>query len=125
MLSEGQSIPIIADALTDQFGVTRTVVAVQHRLEKIGVSSRDGWWSSADIRRRLGVGEKRFDGWVRTGVLSPSSRGHWDRFKPDVVETFVRDHAGVLFDPRHVNDSRLRSLAETSAIVNRRRQSIA
>ena len=39
------------------------------------------------------------------------------------IEAFVRAQAGILFEPRRVKDHRFRSLAETSAIVNQRRQS--
>jgi transcriptional regulator with XRE-family HTH domain len=122
-LQAGVHVEQIARELTERFIIPRTAMGVENRARRhLGLSLFDGWTSSTQLARRLGVPKSRIEAWRERGYLSgvPDFK-QWPRYLEPEIEAFVQQHAGVLFDVRLVRDSRLRSLAETSAIANRRR----
>lgn len=122
LISEALDAPAIAERLTDHFGIRRGVDAVRRRVAHLGLSLRDGWWSRSDVARMLGISVQRMQRLERQGYLGVHPHGRWRRVKEADIEAFVREHAGALFDPRRVKDPRFKTLAETAAIANRRRQ---
>ena len=123
LLSFGQTPEHIAEMLTRTYAVPRTPTAVKVRAVRLGRSLRDGWYSATETYRMLGVSDWTLREWTRQQRIPSSRWGRWLRYRQADVEQFVVDQAGRLIDPRHVRDPRLRSLAETAAVVNRRRQS--
>ncbi len=115
----------IAEELTDRFGVKRSPLAVKTRAVRLGISLYDGWTSSTQLSEKLGVPQSRVETWRERGYLkgTPGFK-RWPRYLDHEIEAFVREHAGVLFDVRLVRDQQLKPLAETSAIVNKRRQAV-
>lgn len=123
MLASGETLTAIADAVSQISGRHRTVPALKNRIVRLGISSRENWFTRTDLCYRLGVSPATFVGWVQVGLIEETRYGRWQRYSPEHVEAFVKAHAGVVLNPRFVKDRHLRSLAETSAIANRRRQS--
>lgn len=121
LLTGGCTLIDAAERLGADFGKQRTPNAVRIRATFLGLSTRDGWWTRAELRDLLGVPPKRLKLWEDTGILHPEQNGVWRRYHPSYVEQFVREQAGLLLDPRRVRDRRLRGIAETSSVVNRRR----
>jgi hypothetical protein len=122
-LKQGDTPEEIAAALTEAYTVPRTAIAVKIRVIKLGHSLVEGWHSRSEVWHRLGVSEWRVQQWHEQGILPATRYGRWFRYPVAQVEAFVRDQAGLLLDPAGVRDPHLRALAETSAIVNRRRAS--
>lgn len=122
-LAAGAAPEQIAVELTQCFKVTRSEGAVKSRAIRLGISLYDGWISSTQLAQKLGVRFHRIEDWRNRGYLKgvPGFK-QWTRYLDHEVEAFVRQYAGVLFDVRLVRDPKLKPLAETSAIVNKRRQ---
>jgi hypothetical protein len=96
--------------------------SIRWRIKQLGRSTRDGWRSRQEVIAVLGVPRRAVDRWMQAGVLKVTRHGtRWTRISARDLESFVSAHAGLLFDPRDVQDARLRRLAETSALANRRR----
>lgn len=122
-LDAGATPEEIAHELTRRFKVPRTANAVKIRIPRLGRSLLEGWWTGAETARRLGLSWEVLQRLTDQGALIGCPYGAWTRYRVADVEAFVRAHAGTLIDPRRIRDPRLRSLAETSAIANKRRQS--
>jgi hypothetical protein len=115
-LNRGRPVAFIASGL----GVTEE--AVRWRIKRLGRSTREGWRSRQEVVAALGVSRRAVDRWMRVGLLRVTKHGtRWTRINDADLEAFVRDGAGRLFEPADVRDAHLRRLAETSALVNRRR----
>jgi hypothetical protein len=116
MFREGRTQKEIADTLYC------SPQAVRHRLMFMGESSRAGWRSEHEVGRALGVSWRFTRRWRLDGQLK--FRAHdsstWHRIADAHLEAFVREYAGILFDPQKVRDPSLRMLAEVSATANRR-----
>lgn len=116
LLVQGQPIAAIASSLHISEN------AVLWRIRVMGRSTREGWWSRREVVRALGVSWRHLKRWQCAGLLKVTQHGtRWTRIRESDLEAFVKDHSGLLFDPSTVRDARLRRLAETSAIANRRR----
>lgn len=115
-IEAGQPLASIAKAI----GVT--VEAVRVRASKLGESTRTGWHTQRDVVRMLGVTTETVERWRQDELLEfvRHTGGRWFRISATDMLTFVRAHAGRVFDPSSVTDPTLRRLAETSAIANRR-----
>lgn len=124
LLRAGDSPEVIAEKLSGEISIFRTAQAVRRRLTILGtpVSSRSGWWSRTEVSEKLGLGEKRLAALEAQGALPSQPYGRWRRYQNSQVRAVVEQFAGTLIDPRRVRDPQLRSLAETSAIVNQRRR---
>lgn len=111
----------IAAMLSERFHVPRTDLAVRRRIKHLGLSRREGWYSRTDLIAMLGLHQRKLEALEQAGAIEPTRYGAWRRYPTATVEQLVREHAGSLIDPRRVRDPKLKALAETSAIVNRRR----
>lgn len=122
LLADGTHPAQIAEALNQRFPlVPRTEHAVRLRINKLGLVARTGWYSRSDMARILGTTQRRLAAWEQDGLLPTASHyGKWRRHRIADVERFIVAQAGLLVDPRRITDPRLRNLAETSALVNRR-----
>lgn len=110
-------------ALNDHFSLSRSLSAIRDRLVYHGRSFRDGWYSAREVARMLGVDHHQVTRWHTRGLL-PMTRhksGVWFRVGRADLDAFVRTHAGTLLVVARIRDARLRSLAESSAPINRRR----
>jgi len=103
--------------------------SIKWRIKTLGLSLREGWRSRQEVATVLGVSRRAVTRWMRDGSLRVTRHGtRWTRVTDTDLRAFVEQQAGVLFDPEAVQDSigqsALRRLAETSALVNRRRRAI-
>ncbi len=121
MVGGGLSPEKVSEQLTARGPVPRTVASVRIRINKLGRSTRDGWMSGEELIRQLGVYRARVSWFEAQGLLTRAQWGRWRRYAIVEVEALIASQAGLTIDPRRVKDARLRSLAETAAIVNRRR----
>lgn len=122
LVEQGHPPDVIAPIISERFSVPRTGHAVGLRIRKLGLSRRDGWMSREDVERLLGIShQKRMERYEAQGYLPTAAYGRWRRIRRADVERLVRDQAGVTIDPRRIIDPTLKALAETAAIVNRRR----
>lgn len=96
--------------------------SIRWRVKQLGRSLRDGWRSRVEVSSLLGVSWRAVDRWSRAGLLKVTRHGtRWTRVADVDLEAFVAAQAGLLFAAEDVQDARLRRLAETSALANRRR----
>lgn len=115
-LARGGSVPEIADRLR------LTQHSVRWRVRHLGLSTRDGWRSRREVAQVLGVSRRAVDRWWHSGLLRVELHGtRWTRVTHADLRAFVSEYAGVLVDHACIADPALRSLAETAAIVHRRR----
>ena len=121
LVSAGTAPEQIAPILFERTAVARSVHAVRQRIRKLGISTRDGWVSGDDLIRTLGLYRRRVQQYETQGLLTPNSYGRWRRYAFAQIEALLQSEAGLTIDPRRVKDPHWRSLAETAAIVNRRR----
>lgn len=99
-----------------------TVDAIRWRIRQRNRSLREGWRSRQEATVALGVGRRAVDRWMQQGLLRFTPHGRrWTRIRESDLEAFVSTHAGLLFEPDGVADVRLRRMAETAALANRRR----
>jgi hypothetical protein len=118
LLNRGEPVGQIASRLY------LTEDSIRWRIKQLGCSTRDGWRSRQEVTAVLGTSRRAVDRWMRAGLLKVAHHGtRWTRVRNADLEVFVVAHAGALFDPDGVQEPRLRRLAETSALVNRRRAS--
>lgn len=122
-LDAGDSPEEIAHALTETFTVPRSANAVKLRITRLGRSLVSGWATRAEVSRRLGLPLEALARLDASGALPSTPYGTWIRYRLADVEAFVKAQAGLLIDPKRVRDPHWKALAETAAIVNRRRQS--
>jgi excisionase family DNA binding protein len=102
-------------------GMHLTIDSIKWRAKHLDRSLREGWRSRQEVAAVLGVGRRAVDRWMRDGSLLVQRHGtRWTRVRDADLEAFVSAQAGVAFDPSGVSDPRLRRLAETSALANRR-----
>jgi hypothetical protein len=120
MVKRGEAPAAIAEALSVRFPIPRSEQGVRRRLVRLGISTRDGWWSRWETSRMLGVSKDTLARLEGDGLLEPQPFATWRRYRADDIERLVREQAGHRIDPRRVRDPRLRSLAEVSALVNAR-----
>lgn len=117
LLADGETVGRIADHLH------LTEDAIRWRIKSLGLSTRDGWRSRQEVSAVLGAQRRAVDRWMRSGQLRVTMHGRrWTRVTDADLRAFVGAHGGVLFDPGGVVDPQLRSLAETAARANQRRQ---
>lgn len=120
----GDDLDAIAAALVRAFHIPRTPAAAARRITHLGLSRLDGYLIASDLAHMLGVCGETIRRWAVAGRFgSIRWGGHRRQYSRAAVEAFVREQAGVTIRPSRIRDQRLRSLAETSAIVNRRKQS--
>lgn len=110
----------VAVALTDRFHIARTGESVRRRMVKLGLSSREGWVSGEDLVRTLGLYRRRLQQFEASGLLQGTSWGAWRRYPLAMVEELIRAQAGLTIDPRRIKNPAWKSLAEVSAVANRR-----
>lgn len=121
LAAAGNSPEQIAAAITARFSLERSAFAVRQRIRKLGISTRDGWVSGEDLIRTLGVYRRRVAQYEAQGLLRAAEYGSWRRYPLPMIEALIASQAGLTIDPRRVKDPRWRTLAETAAVVNRRR----
>lgn len=120
MVEQGDHPAVIAATLSERFGIARTEGSVRQRMRLLGLSSRVGWWSRDDVIRLLGIPWQRLVALEQAGRIDGVEYGRWRRYRLHDLEELVRSEAGRGIDPRRVRDRRLRALAETAALANRR-----
>lgn len=121
LVLEGHHPEVVARIISERFAIPRSQDSVRRRLSQLGVSIRDGWYSRDDLAKMIGVHHRKIAQWEQDGLLPVAEYGRWRRIAKADVDAVVAAQAGLAIDPRRIRDPRLRSIAETSAIANRRR----
>lgn len=119
-IGAGESVTSIAKALHVSTG------AVRNRIVVIGASLRTAWHTQADLTRMLRVSWRIVGRWRTDGLIAMErhEQGRWYRVADDEWQRFVREQAGILFDPTRMRPCELKRVAEVNAVANRRRAGI-
>ena len=97
MNQQGATIKEIQTALKERHGEIRTDRAIHHKINLLGLSGRNAWLTEADVRRILGVSNRRARTWRLSGALPMERHGAklaWWRISYKEFVAFVQQNAG-------------------------------
>lgn len=118
VLAGSASLAVIAQQITDEFGVERSAHAIMVRCHRLGLSIVRTAYTAAQVAYYCGVGEATVARWIGLEWLpSERARAHAAHtITAEALETFLRAHPGIVdwrtMPVQHSPERRWRELVE-------------